>query len=110
MIELGLLSLAFAGATWVGGWWTVPLVAAVWALLRQGVPWRAGVAAAVAWGGLLGLTIPWPALLRLAQGLGGIIVLPAWAALFLPPLFALLLAWSAARVASALRGVRQTTA
>jgi hypothetical protein len=101
MIETGLLAAAFAAGAWLGGWWTVAVIAAVWAWWRRGAPWRAGLAAGAAWAGLLGLTIPWAALGRLAPRLGGVFGLPGWAMLALTPGFALLLAWSAARVAGA---------
>jgi hypothetical protein len=102
MIELALLSLLFAGGTWAGGWWTLPLVAAVWSLLRRRGPWRAGLAAALAWGGLLALTIPTGPLRILATKLGEIAGLPGWAVVLLSPFYAGLLAWSAARVAAIL--------
>ncbi len=98
MMEILLLALVLAAGTWFGGWWAVPIAAAIWSAWRRHPAWRAGVAGTISWGGLLGLTIPTPALWRLAPRLGGILGLPGWAMLLMPPLFALLLAWSAARV------------
>ena len=109
MIEILLLGLVMAAGTWFGGWWVVPLLAAIWSWWRGRAAWRAGFAAAVAWGALLGLTIPSAALWRLAPRLGGIIGLPGWAMLLIPPLFAFLVAWSAARAFQGLKpllGVR----
>ena len=103
MIEILILSGVFAAGTWLGGWWSVVLVAAVWSLWRRRPAWRAGVAAAIAWAGLLALTIPWAPLGRLAARLGSVFSMPGWAALALPPLFAFLLGWSGARVV----GVRE---
>jgi len=99
MIDFLLLSIAFVAGTWFGGWWTLAVVAAAWSVWRRRPAWHAGLAGAVSWGALLGLTIPTAPLWRLAPRLGGILGLPGWAMLLLPPLFAFLLAWSSARVA-----------
>lgn len=106
MMAVVTLLLAIAGGTWVGGWWAVPLLAAVWAYLGRVPEWRAGLAAAGAWLLLL-LTLPWPALGRLAPRLGGVFGAPGWVALGTVPLFALLLGWSGARLSAALRQVRR---
>lgn len=52
---LALVTALFAVGTALLGWWTVPLVAALWGLAGPGagVWWRAFVAGAVAWGSLL---------------------------------------------------------
>lgn len=98
MIEILLLSVVFAAGTWAGGWWTIPMIAMAWSFWRRRAPWRAGIAAGVAWIMLLGLTIPWAPLGRLGPRLGGAIGVPGPAMLLLPPIFAFLLAWSTARV------------
>lgn len=100
MIEILILAGVFAASTWLWGWWSLILGAAVWSLWRRQPPWRAGVAAAIAWAGLLAFTIPWAPLGRLAARLGGTLGVPGWAALLLPPMFAFLLGWSGARVVS----------
>lgn len=100
MIEILVLAGVLAAGTWLWGWWSVVLVATVWSLWRRRPAWRAGVAAASAWAGLMALTIPWAPLSRLAPRLGGTFGVPEWVALVLPPLFAFLLGWSAARVVS----------
>jgi hypothetical protein len=110
MIEIVLLAGVCAAGTWLGGWWTVAVVAVVWSLWRRRGAWRAGVAAALGWTALLSLTIPWAPLGRLAVRLGGMFGLPGWAALLLPPLFAFLLGWSGARAAYALRMAKVTSA
>ena len=97
MIEILLLAGGFALGTWLVGWWAVVLLSAVWSLWRRRSAWRAGLAAALSWGVLLA-TIPWAPLGRLAPRLGGAFGVPGWATLLLPPLFAFLLGWSAARV------------
>jgi hypothetical protein len=106
VIELLVLSVGFAGATWMAGWWAVPLVAALWVLWRGRSPWRVALAAALAWAGLLSLTIPTASLGRLAPRLGGIFGVPGWAALILTPIYALALAWAAARVVMGVRRER----
>lgn len=98
MIELLILVLLFAAGTWLGGWWTIVVIAAVWSLWRHRSPWRAGLAASISWAALLALTIPWAPLGRLAPRLGGVFGLPGAAMLLFPPIFAFLLGWSAARV------------
>jgi hypothetical protein len=103
MIELVLLSLGLAGATWFGGWWALAVIAALWGLLRPGPPGRAGLAAVLAWAAILVGTIPLAPLARLVPRMGGLFGLPGWAALLLTLLYAGLLGWSAARLA---RGIR----
>src|SRR5215470_7221504 len=102
MIEGLLLVFVLGAGTWAAGWWWVALVGALWGLLRPGPAYRAGAAAALAWGILLSLN-SWSALIRLAPRFGGVFGMPGWAA-FLPPLvFAYLLGWSAARVGGSFR-------
>jgi hypothetical protein len=108
----GFLSLiaAFALASWLG-WWAVPLVAALWGLLRPGT-WRpilsAALAAALGWGfwllldGILGNG----ALAQLGSRLGGVLHLRLTLLLLLTLIFPALLAWSAAALACGLAGMR----
>jgi len=104
MMTMLLLALAVAGGTWIGGWWMVPLLAAGWGF-RSALPaWRAGLAAAAGWAILI-LTLPWPALGRLAPRLGAMVGAPGWVALGLSPAFALVLGWSGARLGRTLRRV-----
>jgi hypothetical protein len=102
-VEALLLGLLLAAATWVCGWWGVPLGSAIWAVVRDGHrAWIAGLAGGLAWGGLL-LTLPLAPLHRTADRLGAVFNLPAAAPLAVTVLYAALLGWSAARLASALR-------
>jgi hypothetical protein len=101
MIEGLLLVLVFVLGTWIAGWWWVALAAALWGWWRRGSASRAGAAGALAWGVLLAIN-SWPALIRLAPRFGGVFGMPGWVAILLPPLFAFLLGWSAARVAGEL--------
>lgn len=98
MIEFLLLSAVFGAGTIIAGWWCLPLIAALWCVGRRGLPWRAGAAAAVAWVVLPAFTLQWGPLSRLMPRIGGVLGLPGWVFLLLPPVYAWLLAWSAARV------------
>lgn len=97
-----VLTLAFAGATAAAGWWTVPVVAAVWVRVapRARAPVRSCMAgAAIGWALLLG----WAALQgpvdAVARKVGGAVGLPPWGFVLVTLLFAALLAGAAAQVA-----------
>lgn len=100
MIEFFLLLIGFGAGTSLFGWWSLAPIAVLWSLLRRGAPWKAGAAAATAWLALLGFTVAWGPLSRLAPRVGGALGLPGWAFVLLSPVFAWLLAWSAARVST----------
>ena len=88
------------------GWWTVPVVAAIWGLASsaaRGVWWKAALAAAAAWGLLLIVTATQGPVGLLAAKLGGLFGLPALAMIMLTLLFPALLAGSAAELAAMLR-------
>lgn len=54
---VGLVA-AIAAGTWVVGWWTVPVVGAIWGYVRRddaAGPLAAGLAAMVAWGLLIAI-------------------------------------------------------
>jgi hypothetical protein len=107
--RLGGIALAagvVAAGTWLIGWWAVPVVTVLWQLVdRDGPPWRAAVAAPLAWGALLAL-IPLAPLGRLIPRLAGMFRLPSWALILLVLGYASLLGWSAARVGQAVARVR----
>jgi len=101
-----LLAEAFAVATFAFGWWTVPVIAAVYALVSQN-PNRARVAALCAvggWGTLLLLDALKGPVGSMASRLGGVMGLPAAVLLILTLVFPALLAWSAAKLVPTLRG------
>jgi hypothetical protein len=100
MITLGTALFSAGTASW--GWWTVPLIAAVLALLRAR-PWHASVAAVAAWSLLLGRDAAASPLMPYADRLGGLFGLPGVVLVLLTVLFAGLLAWSAATVVDSLR-------
>jgi hypothetical protein len=96
------LALAFAGATAAAGWWTVPVVAAVWVRVspRARSPARSCMAGAIiGWALLLG----WVALRgpagAVAGRVGGALGLPPWAFVLVTLLFPALLAGAAAQAA-----------
>ena len=92
-----LLAAAMVAATAWLGWWTLPVLAGAWGL--RYAPLDAALAAALSWGGLLAWQAARAPVMVLAERVGGIFSLPSWAMLLLTPLFAALLAWSAAAVA-----------
>ncbi len=94
-----LLSAVMAAATALVGWWGVPLVSFVYALLRKSLsaPNEAAVAAAVAWIGLLAFQSKAAAFGVLLQRIDGIFPVSGVAVLAAAVVFAALLAWSFAR-------------
>lgn len=111
--RLCALTALFAAATWVGAWWTVPLVAMAWAALaRSSRSWEAGLAAFLAWATLLGLGAPAEPTRELVRRLAGVFGTPGFVLGLVTPLYAGLLGWSAAEVSAGLlrrRGGRGVT-
>jgi hypothetical protein len=98
-----LLAAAFAIATVVLGWWSVPIVAAAGAVVRRGIPrtvWMAALAAALAWAALLAWLAARGPLGVLATQLAGVMTLPAVVLPLVTVIFPALLAWSAAQLTS----------
>lgn len=89
-------------------WWIVPVLGAVYALLRRSrsAPMEAAVAALVATLLLLARQIASPAFGRLLAQLGEIFPIPGAGVLALSALVAMTLAYSSARVAIGVAGVR----
>jgi hypothetical protein len=103
LFEAVALAVVIGFATWFGGWWAVPPVAAVWQLVRPREPaWVASISASAAWCVLL-LLQPWLPLARLAARVSGVFHLPPGGVLLLALGYAGLLAWSAARLVRPLR-------
>lgn len=97
-VKAVLLAEAFAVATFGLGWWSVPIVAAAWALISSD-PKRARVAAICAaggWASLLALDILKGPVITMGNQLGTIMSLPPVVLYLLTLLFPALLAWSAA--------------
>lgn len=106
--SFAVLVAAFGFATTVG-WWTIPLVAALWGLLRPRQP-RPGLSAAAAAGLAWVLWLGFDAVRGqgalgvLATRLGGVMRLPVPALFLVTILFPALLAWSASALAGGLAG------
>ncbi len=100
------LLVAFGLATVVAGWWSVPVVAALWALARPRTrrpAVTAGVVAAAAWAALLLATGPIAALGAQARVLGEVFGSGALVIIAVTLVFPATLAASAATLVAALR-------
>ena len=107
-LRLVILAICVALGTVLVGWWSVPLVGALYGVVSRGTarPGRgAALAAALAWGGYLAITAlggapVWALATRLAQSME----LPAWgllaATLGFPAVLAGLASYLGARVGS----------
>ncbi len=101
IVRVVVLALVVAAATWVAGWWTVPLCGAAYAMMRRSarrvrVTQEAAIGAMLAWGALLAYQATHPTFGRLAASIGGAIPAPTWILLSVTVLFAGVLAGSAA--------------
>lgn len=100
-IQLLPVGLLVALGTWLFGWWAVPLVGFIHALVwrgRRGVLLEAALGGMLGWGWLLALQGMHPAFPRLAEALGGVFPVPSAALMAVSVLFAGLLAGAAAGV------------
>ena len=98
LLAILVLAAALAVGTAYGGWWTVPVVAAVGARVFPHAPVRTAAAAgALAWGVLLGWTAWQAPASSLALRMAVLFHLPPWGFPALTLLFPALLAASAAR-------------
>lgn len=98
---------AMAAGTWFVGWWTVPLVGAVWAYAAAGdrtLPLQAALAGVNAWGILLALRMPGGGVERVAAAVGPLLSIGGPALIALTLLYPALLAASAATLVRAVRG------
>lgn len=100
----------FALATMVAPWPVVPVLAAVLLLVapRSLTPGLLALAAAAAWGAILGWTALHAPLGVLAREMGGILHAPGPVVIALSPLVAAALAWAGAQIARVVqvRGTR----
>ena len=105
LVKVVLVAELFAVATYALGWWTVPLIAALWALLsRDDKPARlAALCAALGWGTLLLLDSVKGPVAEMATRVGGVMRIPAFVLILLTLIFPALLAWSAAALVDAFR-------
>jgi hypothetical protein len=98
IVRYVLLAEAFAVATFGLGWWTVPIIAALWGFFSHD-PQRTrnvGLAAAGGWATLLVLDVVRGSVGTMAEQLGGVMNLPPVALYVATLLFPALLAWMAA--------------
>ncbi len=105
LARLVLLATAFAIATFVIGWWAVPLVAAIYAAItaaQRGTAIVCGLGAMLGWCALLAITASRGPVSTLATELGGVLNLPSFGVYAVTIAFPGLLAISAAVVARAL--------
>jgi hypothetical protein len=104
-----VLAAALALGTWFAGWWAVPLIAAIWAVVRPAplAGLTAALAGASAWGLLLAVYMLFGFPVQtLAVRLAGAMRLPVPALLALTLLLPALLAGSAAVLVTAARSRR----
>jgi len=99
-----MLALVMAAGTFVIGWWAVPVIAAVYALVRRDTiaPVEATAAAAAAWLALLSWYLQYPAAVTLLDRLGKVFPVSGSKVAWLAIALASLLAGSAARVVTGL--------
>lgn len=100
-----LLAASFAIGTWVLGWWSIPVFAAVAGVLSRHAPGQAtaaGVAAAVAWGVLLAWSALHGSVWSFASQVGGAVGMSGVTLIILTLGFPALLAWLAAVLAQIL--------
>jgi hypothetical protein len=104
LIKVLVLSVVMAAGTWLVGWSAVPGLAAVYALVMRSksAPSEATIAALLAWGALLARVAVRPAFTALLDRLTVLFKMPGTIVVLLTIGFAAALAWSAARVVSAI--------
>ena len=107
---LVIVAAILVAATWIVGWWGVPLVAAiVGATLctRRGIAGLTALAAVVAWSVLILVDGASGRFGALARAVAGTLTLPASVLLAVTLLFSALLAWSAAALGVEIGRVRR---
>jgi hypothetical protein len=100
MLRVGGLAALVAAGTAAVGWWTVPLLAALWVQVvpRLRHPVRTCVlGGALGWALLLGWTALHGPVGVVAQRVGGVLRLPGWGLILVTLLFPAVLAGAAAR-------------
>jgi hypothetical protein len=106
-IAVGVFALCTAAVTAVGGWWTIPFLAAVWVrvLVRDdATPTICALGAASGWAQLLAWDAAHGPVGTVARRVGGVFLLPGWGFVTVTLLFAALLSAAAAAAAQTTRG------
>lgn len=106
LMQLIGLTLVIAAGTWVGGWWTVPVVAGAygaWGVRQQAAVLTAMLAGAGGWMLLLAYDASVGPVVRLAQLFGTMFRMSGITMVILTVAYAALLAVSAAAFARGLR-------
>jgi hypothetical protein len=101
-LAVGVFALCAAGTTAAGGWWTIPLLAAVWMrVLRRNdaTATICALGAAFGWALLLAWDAAHGPAATVARRVGGVFLLAGWGFVGLTLLFAALLAVTAAAAA-----------
>lgn len=108
-VKFLLLSEAFAVTTFGLGWWSVPVVAALWAAFSLDTHSArfTALCAATGWATLLLLDVARGPVGVMAVQLAGVMRLPAVALVLLTLLFPAGLAWGAAALVPSIRRSRQ---
>lgn len=102
--ELVIATLLMIAGTWFLGWWSVPIVGALWGLYRRrdaAVTLLAGAAGCLSWGALLGWQSTQGPVSRLVELLGTLLQVGPVAVVVLAVVYPGLLAASAAALARA---------
>lgn len=109
ILRIALLAAAFALATYAFGWWAVPFLAAIWAVLARDTPAAARDATMGALAGWAVLLV-WAALSgpvwTLADQLGGVMEIPRVLLIAITLSFPAILAWATTTTVAALASRR----
>lgn len=106
LIQTGLLSVAFALATALIGWWAVPILGCFWGLYESSDRRPAivvSVAAGLGWAILLLWTAAMGPLLSLVQRVAGVMGVPSISLIGLTVMFPMALAWGASVLGETVR-------
>jgi len=106
LMQLVALALLLACGTWFGGWWLVPVTAALygaWAFRQRSAVLTAGFAGALAWGALLLVDAAQGPMGRLLDIFHGLFRVSGGMIAFMTMAYAALLGASAAALARTLR-------
>jgi hypothetical protein len=91
-------AVAFGLATWLFGWWSVPVIALVVGASRRVRPLAVAIAAVAAWSILLVIDSTGPGMSALGRALSGLMGVPITVLILLTWIFPAALGWSLATV------------